>query len=417
MKNKGFTLIELLAVIIIIGLIAVITIPKINDSVEDSKRNLAKTSAYQYKKTVEEYLLQQKMELNNVKLNGTYGINNNGFLYNDNSTIEIGFNGEKPKNGFLTYIDNDLKSGCITLNKYAVTFQNGEVTNVEKGKCEEYIDFKGKYITANNTETHKGVVYLDPTNISNKCDETNYNSTPGTKTGCMKFYIFNENSDGTVDMILDHNTSLEIAWTKYKENDEYVNHKGPREAIYQLYEDTKDWDEIFTLTSSSNYTTKWTIDSSNYSYTIDYTKNLSAADSYEYAENPKPYKARFITAQEIASIIGMNNFTLNNSASPFFGSLNETAYKDQTEEEQTRQQSYSWLFENLDKCTSSGGCLIEPSSNSTGNYSYWTSSAITSLNGAWCVSNGGRLMKDIDYTDGLDGIRPVITIPKYIIEF
>ena len=48
MKNKGFTLIELLAVIIVLGLIAIITVPKINDQIEQSKKNLSKTSAASY---------------------------------------------------------------------------------------------------------------------------------------------------------------------------------------------------------------------------------------------------------------------------------------------------------------------------------------------------------------------------------
>lgn len=142
MKNKGFTLIELLAVIIIIGLIAVITIPKITKQVEDSKKNIAKSSAYQYKKAVNEYTIGQQMNKNIIELNGEYEITENGYLYNNNNTIEVDFSGEKPKNGYLTYINNELQSGCITINKYAVTFENGEVTDTKKGDCEKILQEK-----------------------------------------------------------------------------------------------------------------------------------------------------------------------------------------------------------------------------------------------------------------------------------
>ena len=135
MKNKGFTLIELLAVIIIIGLIAVITIPKINDSIESSKQNLAKTNALNYKKTIEEQKLKEQLNKNIIKLNGDYSINSNGNIENNNQELELEISGEKPKNGYLTYIDDELESGCITINKYAVTLVKDEVTNVEKGDC------------------------------------------------------------------------------------------------------------------------------------------------------------------------------------------------------------------------------------------------------------------------------------------
>ena len=149
MKNKGFTLIELLAVIIIIGLIAVITIPKINDSIESSKQNLAKTNALNYKKTIEEQKLKEQLNKNIIKLNGDYSINSNGNIENNNQELELEISGEKPKNGYLTYIDDELESGCITINKYAVTLVKDEVTNVEKGDCVEIAQEKINTIIRN----------------------------------------------------------------------------------------------------------------------------------------------------------------------------------------------------------------------------------------------------------------------------
>lgn len=136
MKNKGFTLIELLAVIIVLGLIAIITVPKINDQVEQSKMNIAKDSAANYKKAINQYTLKEQMNKNNIILDGTYNINKNGYLYNSDNEYKIEFEGEKPKNGYLIYNNDELTSGCITINKYAITFQNGEPSTVKKGSCQ-----------------------------------------------------------------------------------------------------------------------------------------------------------------------------------------------------------------------------------------------------------------------------------------
>lgn len=46
MKKKGFTLIELLAVILILGVIALIAIPVVTNIIEETKKNALKDSAY-----------------------------------------------------------------------------------------------------------------------------------------------------------------------------------------------------------------------------------------------------------------------------------------------------------------------------------------------------------------------------------
>jgi len=135
MKNKGFTLVELLAVIVILGIIAVITIPKINEQVESSKSKAVKSSALSYKKTIDEYILHKQMNKDEITLNGTYTVTNQGKLTQNTTTINITFDGEKPKGGSLTYSNNELVEGCITMNKYKVEFENGEFKSIIKGSC------------------------------------------------------------------------------------------------------------------------------------------------------------------------------------------------------------------------------------------------------------------------------------------
>ena len=162
MKNKGFTLVELLAVIILIGLIAVITIPKIKDSLDDSKKEIAQASAVNYSKQIDKLVLEEKMKNNSILLDGEYNIDSNGNIYNEENEYVIDVSGKKPTGGTLTFSENDLQSGCITVNKYAVTIVNGEVTNTVKGNC-EYQSIEEDIIAiaqnyANSVKTAKGNV-------------------------------------------------------------------------------------------------------------------------------------------------------------------------------------------------------------------------------------------------------------------
>lgn len=52
----------------------------------------------------------------------------------DNVTIPI--SGTKPSSGTLKYSNNILTSGCLVIWEYAVTFDGGTVSNIEKnGDC------------------------------------------------------------------------------------------------------------------------------------------------------------------------------------------------------------------------------------------------------------------------------------------
>ena len=189
MNKKAFTLIELLAVIIIIGVIAIITIPKVKDSLENSKKNIVKASAYGYKKAINQYILEQEMNKNKVKLQGTYNIDNNGNLYNESIEYSVSNDGKKPKSGVLVYNQNELVSGCITIDKYKITFQNGEVISAEKGTCEydrmstptelqRQEDIKmlaASYITSLQQSEYEGSGIVE---LSNVRSYVNYNMEP-----------------------------------------------------------------------------------------------------------------------------------------------------------------------------------------------------------------------------------------------
>ena len=404
-KNKGFTLIELLAIIVILAIIAVITVPIILNIIENSRRGAVKDSAYGYKDAINKWYVSRLSENPNYNIaSGTYSTE----IFGD--TTE----GNKPdNNSYIEIENNNIINGCLQFDEYKVEITDGKINEAEKGTCEELetrmiinTDNKGRLYY--NTEwINNNPVYFDPTNLENNCDE---NNSTGTISGCMKWYAYSENADGTVNMILDHNTTSAVVWSGYREQN---NYKGPREALYQLYEDTKDWNGVNKLSITDNYTISWEMDSNGdnnitdeekYSYTIDYTKHLSASDSYEYSTDMNGHMARFIEAEEVAKIIGNNNWTIGDSTIFFDGSTNDKT---------AGENKYAWLFDNMKDCTKNG-CNVEDNNNYI-NYpllAYWTCSPFRS-NGApkWMIMGGSLALTTDDYP----GIRPVVKVSKSII--
>ena len=132
MKRKNaFTLIELLAIIVILAIIAVITVPIILNIIENAKKGAAQDSAYGYKDAINKWYVQELTEDSTKRLNGTYTISN-GKLNN----IDIPLSGDKPTNGTLTYSNNILTGGCLTIGDYKVTFDTkGSISETIKGNC------------------------------------------------------------------------------------------------------------------------------------------------------------------------------------------------------------------------------------------------------------------------------------------
>ncbi len=208
----------------------------------------------------------------------------------------------------------------------------------------------------------KNVVYANGTEIyynpetGKKC--TTAVSTPGTKSGCMKWYAFNDDDkSSTVNVILDHNTTARVAWNSTRSNSEM------KEAADTLKTDTSNWNSDL---------------------------------------NP-----RLITANEIAKITGNTGWDSNKENQPWF--CFDTNKPDATNWCSKAQgtSKYAWLFDYTRECTSYG-CNKADSST----WGYWTSTRkIDSSTSAWLVNRVGDLT-DGNVADTFGGIRPVITISK-----
>ena len=215
-------------------------------------------------------------------------------------------------------------------------------------------NFGGTIVPSTGEEKYKGIVYLDPKDLTKECNEGNAVSTTGTKTECMKWYIYDDEGD-TYKMILDHNTTAKVAWNSSNINTEM------KEVKVALDTDTEGW-----------------------------------------VGSP-----RLITADEIAKITGNTSF---NSA---YAIMAGWFYLDSNSTAQTanfsNKSKYAWLFDRTINCTNYG-CNINEDSTV---YGYWTTSSVfNSSSRLWCVNFSGDLSTMDAASVQPRGVRPVITVLK-----
>ena len=357
MKKKGFTLIELLAVIVILAVIAIIATPAVLNIIEDSKQSAAEASARNIVDTAKTHYMQNIMD---NKPNSNV----------DLSTNTLKYDGEQAKKGLLTYDTNGNVSGKMYISGYCVEVSvDGNVTSTKTNESECSIDTPQVTTYANGT-----VVYYNP-ETNTKCTSAEAVSTTGTKTGCMKWYAFNYDGSDKVNLLLDHDTTAEVAWvskadyieaggTKAEYGSYGNNSKGPITALKQLESDTASWNSTIKNT------------------------------------------ARLIEASEIAKITGYQNWNNNRY---YFHTNSTTTYIGDA-----GTNKYAWLFDNTYDCELYG-CNVQDFSILR-SYGYWTGTANSGNSSeAWYVNIAGNLgISELDSMSNL-GVRPVVTISKSII--
>ena len=338
MRKKGFTLIELLAVIVILAVIAVIATPAVLNVIEDSKKSAAEASARNIVDTAKTHYMQNIMD---NKPNSNV----------DLSTNTLKYDGEQAKKGNLTYDNNGNVSGKMYISGYCVEVSSdGTITSTKTNESECAIDTPQVTTYANGT-----VVYYNP-ETNTKCTSAEAVSTTETKTGCMRWYAFNDDGSDKVNLLLDHDTTPAVLLLS---PDTRAN--GLIEVKKQLKSDTSTWNKSI---------------------------------------NP-----RLIEASEVAKITNNTAWTAGgssyyfdtNSNSPYIGPAGTN--------------KYAWLFDNTRNCTQYGCNVADPST-----FAYWTNTANSvSYGNAWNVDCAGGLLYERVETAGYFGVRPVITVLKSII--
>ena len=347
--KKGFTLIELLAVILILGIIALIAIPTVTIIIESSKKGAAITSTKQFIKSVDEYIVSSQIYENQL-LDGVYNVE-------DLLELDLAIKGDVPTDGMVFINNGVVKDFLLKVDDYSVSYSNGSYTSYNKLEKFDY----GKE------------VYFNPT-TGEKCDGKVVDSKVGNTSGCLRWYVLNDNGDYIVDLLLDHNIKDFLAW-----NSQNTTVNGPdSEFLNTLKNLTDSWKGVPIRKDSYSYSAK-----------VNYTINYSG------------FRARIPSANEIARASGNTDYeeTVNTS---------ELNFREDSSIHFVVDEKH-WLYDNLYNC-GYYGCKKQDN----GTYGYWLSS-VSSFNNTNALAvewEGCIRYYRLSSTNNRDGIRPVISILK-----
>ncbi len=352
--KKGFTLIELLAVIVILAVILLIAVPAVKKTVNNAKKKSAENDARMIKNIAEKYYtsnLDKDEEITGIDL----------------SSDILSYSGKKPSKGYLYYNEDGIAYGKMHISGYCVEILNNGTITSDKTDENECIIEKPQKRYANGR-----VVIYNP-EINMPCHKMETVSVTGTKTGCMKWYIFNDEGSSKVNLILDHNTTAAVDWiskedyiaaggTEAEWGDYGNNSKGPITLLKQLKSDTSTWN--------------------------------------------KTINARLIEASEIAKITNNTTWTAGIDYY-YFHDNTQIVYQGAA-----GTNKYAWLFDNTKYCTTFG-CNVADSSND----GYWTGTVYSNNSyRAWGVSAGGGMGSGVLAEIDTFGVRPVITVDKALLK-
>ena len=164
-KKKGFTLIELLAVILILGIIALIAIPQVTNVIGTAHKGAVETSAKHYIDAVTNKIALSKLETSSANKieDGIVSVEN----------IQVDVTGSIPESGSLTIKGGEVKFAEFVVDGYSVTCDS-------KGKCNA---INGTYVYYASTTNVGG---NSPESVSD-CSETRPENYPAY----LKYSVIN----------------------------------------------------------------------------------------------------------------------------------------------------------------------------------------------------------------------------------
>lgn len=267
MKKRGFTLIELLAVIVVLGLIALVVFPNVNKTIKNSKEKL--------------YDQQVSLIEDNAR---RWGINHANLLP-DNGVYFLALN-ELVTEGYISQKEikdprNDsTMNGCIVI-RYD----------------RDYSQYKYEYATTTCEETKLAIVY-------NVGDEVTFNPGDGIRT----WNVIKDDGD-TVTLMMNENLGDTVAWQSSG-----ANADGPVTALETLNERTSAWTNVDAISSY-----EYVNNAGGSTYTYGYEKLtitngtavVTKQDAVTQVEISGTSRARLITGWEAATIMNDNAWAPN----------------------------------------------------------------------------------------------------------
>ena len=397
MKKKGFTLIELLAVIVILGIIIVIAVPKVLDIINKSRGSATSSSIKLVKDAIKTQIASSDLTgpVFTKETDGCYIFNFDDQTKGNAKILEI--RNKDKVSGSIKYCNNTFSDDTLKFDgnsiskdepkdkiicKRATTLHTEECTQTDGS-----LYCSGAGYTTDGTKGTSTITYgnLGTTGILSSGDafdcDVNGDGTYDSET--ERFYYVSDYyntstksfEDDTSVLIYYNNVSAGSPSTNstYAYDSSNENFHGPRSLIAQL-PTTSQWSNI-TLKSitrtifsetGGNTTTGGTL-TSNFSYS--------------------GYAARLLTVEEIKQATGKDSIPTWQT-----GELNNVIYlMENTRFSSKNNASWAWWLEN--------------SSSSTSNMASNVSGNTCNINGNYVQDTSGN------------GVRPAIEVLKTNIEY
>ena len=360
-KNiKGFTLIELLAVIVILGVIAVIAVPIVKNITKDAKMKSFMNSARGIIRAGDLYYSRKDMmdEISGDMI----------FEFPDNAS-ELEVNGKLPETGKMIISQDGGIALAISNGKYCVTkvIDDKDVTITEDvANCKIVIPGTLSSLVTTSTEVTSVPACL---NDGTEC-------APGTPVAIQvnandvyNFYVISE-ADNEITLIMDRNIGNNVAWITAVDyttantdgtSCDYTacNDEGPLTALSALKERTSGWTNV-----------------PEKEYTISGLGIYESTEEQMYENITTTMRARMLTYTEATALGCTTNGGTSNCP--------------------------SWLYINLGDIDDDGNIR----------YGYWfTTPGALFIDYAWGMSVYNSLAFSAIYDIG-SGVRPVITLSK-----
>ena len=321
MKKKGFTLIELLAVIVILGIITVIAVPKILDIINKSRESAASSSIKLVKDAIKTQIASSELT-NSIfikETDGCYIFNFDDQTTGNAKVLEI--KNKDKVSGSIKYCNNTFNYDTLKFNG------NGIGKNEPKGKIickrasilhtEECTQTDSQYYCSGvgyTTSGTKGTSTITYGNLG-----TNGMLTSGDAFDCdvngdgkynsetERFYYVSDYYNTTTKKF-ESDTALLVYYnsvsfgnpsngTTYVYDNSGENFHGPRTAFTHLPTTSK-WSNV-----SLKNTSRAILNENDENTTTGGT----TPSNFSYSE----YAARLLTMQEVMKAIGSNNTSIN----------------------------------------------------------------------------------------------------------
>ena len=365
MKKKGFTLIELLAVIVILGIITVIAVPKVLDIINKSNESAVSSSIKLVKDAIRTQIASSDLTgpIFTKETDGCYLFDFDNQTTGNAKTLEI--KNKDKISGSIKYCNNTFTDDTLKFDSNSISNdeQKGKIickraTALHTEKCTQTdgsIFCSGAGYTTSGSKGTTTITYgnLGTTGILTTGDafDCDVNGDGTYDSSTERFYYVSDYYN-TSTKNFETDTAVLIYYnnvssgnpnnnTKSSYDSSGENWHGPRTAITQL-PTTSQWSNV-----SLKNTTRAILNENSENKTIGGT--LPSNFSYE------GYAARLLTIQEVKKGIEnnnvptwqvgeLNNFTylLENTK---FSSNSNTAWAWWLENSQSDKSDYAWLVQ------------------------------------------------------------------------